>query len=97
MIQIPRKFRSSVLVALLCAGSSVSLLAQGPGGPGGGQHHGPPHNPLLDAIDTNHDGVISTEEMANAPTAIKSLLKNGATELRHEDLRPAHPPQANND
>ncbi len=49
--------------------------------------------PLFDAIDTNHDGAISVDEMNNAPTAVKTLLKNGATQLTREDLRSPRPPQ----
>ena len=86
-------FRSSLLAALCCGLSAASLLAQSPGGPppGGGQRHGPPPNALFDALDTNHDGVISADELANASTSLKTLLKNGATELKREDLRPARP------
>lgn len=104
MIQKNRSFRSTLLAALLCGTATVSLLAQGPGGPppGGGpgeHHHGPPPNPLFDALDTNHDGVISADEMANATASLKSLLKDGATQLTREDLRPAHAPrpEANGD
>ncbi len=99
MIQKNRPFRSTLLAALLCGTATVSLLAQGPGGPppggggpgGPGGHHGPPPSPLFDALDTNHDGVISADEITNASTSLKSLLKNGATQLRQEDLRPTRP------
>ncbi len=98
MIPTKRLFRSTLLATLLCGSATVSLLAQGPGGPPpggpGGRHHGPPAGgPLFDALDTNHDGVLSADEMANATASLKSLLKNGATQLTHEDLRPMHPPQ----
>ncbi len=36
-------------------------------------HHGPPPSPLFDALDTNHDGVISADEIANAPASLKAL------------------------
>ena len=91
-----RSFRTTLLTALLCGASTVSLLAQGPGGsPSGGDrhpHHGPPPSPLFDALDTNHDGIISAEEMANATAALKSLLRPGSNELRREDLHPFPPP-----
>lgn len=91
-----QKYRSSLLVTLLCGLSAVSLHAQGPGGGpprdgGRGEHHGPPPNLLFEALDTNHDGVISAKEMTNASTSLKALLKNGATELKREDLRPPRP------
>ena len=92
MIQKIRPFRSSLLAALWCGASTVSLLAQGPGGPpygGPGRHHGPPPNALFDALDTNHDGVISADEINNAAASLKSLLKNGSAEIKREDLRPA--------
>ncbi len=52
-------------------------------------HHGPPPMPLFDALDTNHDGTISAEEIANASVALKGLLKNGSDHLTRDDLRPA--------
>ena len=55
-------------------------------------HHGPPPMPLFDALDTNHDGVISAEEIANASASLKALLKNGSDHLTREDLRPAGAP-----
>ena len=99
MILKTRSFRSSLLAALLCGVSATSLLAQGPDGPppgGGGHHHGPPPNVLFDALDTNHDGVLSSDEIANAAASIKALLKNGATELKREDLRPPRPASTQN-
>ncbi len=67
---------------------------QAVGSPGpGGPHHGPPHaGPLFDALDANHDGVISADEIANAPAALKTLDKNGDGQLTREELRPAGPP-----
>ena len=72
--------------------ASPKARADRPPGGGRGGHHGPlPPNALFDALDTNHDGILSADEMANASTALKALLKNGSTELRREDLRPAPP------
>jgi hypothetical protein len=61
---------------------------QGPGGPGGpgGRGGRRPMPPIFRALDANHDGVIDATEMANAPAALKSLLKDGATTLTVEDL-----------
>ncbi len=59
----------------------------------GGRPHGPPHGgPLFDALDTNHDGVISADEIANAATALKTLDKNGDGQITREELRPPPPP-----
>ena len=96
MLKTTRSFRSSLLAALLCGASAASLLAQSSPDlpPAGGQRHGPHANALFDALDTNHDGVISAEEMANAPAALKALLKEGETQLTRADLRPSPPPLA---
>lgn len=93
MIQKTRWFRSSVFAALFGVVSTAALLARGSGGPspgggGHGPHHAPPPDVLFAALDTNHDGVISASEMDNAAASLKSLLKNGATQLKREDLRP---------
>lgn len=53
-----------------------------PGGPGG--HHRPP--PVIQALDTNHDGIIEADEIANAAQSLKTLLKNGSTQLTIPDL-----------
>ena len=55
-------------------------------------HHGLPRSPLFDALDANHDGTISAEEIANASASLKALLKNGSDHLTREDLRPAGGP-----
>ena len=58
----------------------------------GGPHHHPPPPPLLVALDSDHDGVISAEEIANAPQALKSLDKNGDGQLSEAEVRPPRPP-----
>ena len=59
------------------------------------QHRqGRPPMPLFDALDTNHDGIISAEEIANASASLKTLLKNGSDHLTRDDLRPAGAPSA---
>ena len=98
MIKKTHPFRTVLFATLMCGVSTTALFAQGPGGgppPGGGpgQHHGPPPSPLFDALDTNHDGVISADEMTSAPASLKAMLKTGETALTREDVRPAHPPQ----
>jgi Ca2+-binding EF-hand superfamily protein len=59
----------------------------GPGAPGGRQFM--PPNPLFDALDTNHDGVISEEEMKNAYESLKKLDKNGDGKLTRDEVQPA--------
>jgi len=65
----------------------------GPGGPGGMMGRRPPPSPLMEALDVNHDGVIDADEIANAPTELKTLDKNGDGKLTQDELRPARPPQ----
>ncbi|MFA6288545.1 MAG: EF-hand domain-containing protein [Opitutaceae bacterium] len=80
--------------ALLLAASSLSFAEDAPGGPPpgqpGGNQDGPrrPPNPLLHIFDTNHDGVISADEIAAAPAALKALDKNSDGQLTAEELRP---------
>ena len=45
-------------------------------------------DPVLSAIDTNHDGVLSAAEIAAAPTTLKALDKDGDGELSAAELRP---------
>ena len=52
----------------------------------------PPSPPLVTAMDTDHDGTISAEELANAPESLKKLDKNGDGQLSPEELRPIGPP-----
>lgn len=90
-------FYSTLLAVLLGGACCVALHAQDPGADHPRPPHGPPPSPLFDALDTNHDGVISADEIANAPAALKTLLKNGATQITRDDVRPPHPAQARDD
>jgi hypothetical protein len=47
--------------------------------------------PLIAALDANHDGTISADELANASAAVKSLDKNGDGAVQMEELRPKPP------
>jgi Ca2+-binding EF-hand superfamily protein len=60
-------------------------------GPPRGGRYGRPPNPLMDALDTNHDGQLSAEEIANAPASLKKLDKNGDGKLTADELRPRRP------
>ncbi len=62
----------------------------GPHGPGG--RHGPP--PVIAALDTNRDGVISADEIANASASLLTLDKNGDGTLTIAELRPPRPADA---
>lgn len=45
-------------------------------------------SPLLSALDTNHDGIISGKEMDNAPAALRTLDKNNDGQLTPDEYRP---------
>jgi len=69
-----------------------------PNGPGPRSHH-PPPLPLVLALDANHDGVIDSNEIANASAALKTLDKNGDGQLTRDEYlgkRPGPPPQKSN-
>src|SRR6201996_4476368 len=70
----------------------------GPGGPGGGRHH-PPIPALVRALDANHDGIIDSNEIANASAALKTLDKNGDGKLTRDEYMGARPqrPQGDGD
>ena len=57
-------------------------------GPGRGPGFGPPPNPLVTALDTDEDGVISAKEIENAAASLKKLDKNGDGKLTADEMRP---------
>ena len=62
----------------------------GRGGPGGGG--GRRVDPIFAALDLNHDGVLSKEEIDAAPESLKALDKNGDGKITMDELRPAGGP-----
>lgn len=50
-----------------------------------------PPSRLMEALDTNHDGELSAEEIANATQALRKLDKSGDGKLDREELRPRGP------
>ena len=57
----------------------------GRGGPQGGMMR---QDPILNALDQNHDGVISAEEIAGAAAALKTLDKNQDGQITQDEVRP---------
>lgn len=51
-----------------------------------------PISPIMRALDTNGDGVLSAEEIANAPTTLKTLDENKDGKLDQAELRPEFGP-----
>jgi Ca2+-binding EF-hand superfamily protein len=64
---------------------------QGRDGGGRGPGRGGFPNPLVTALDTDHDGIISASEIHNAPAALRTLDKNGDGQLTEDELRPQRP------
>ncbi len=113
-----KKLGSSILTAAL-AFSTLSALAQGPGGPpprdtssgpqpprdGPGREFAPPpppaprawtpprrEPPLFAILDTNHDGVIDTEEIVNASLVLARVAKEHGGQLTLGDFAPRRRP-----
>ena len=62
-----------------------------PGGGFGGGTNSPPVPPIFAALDANSDGVIDTDELANAPAALVKLDKNGDGNLTIDEMLPPRP------
>lgn len=86
---------------LLCALplTAATLIAQPddrngppPGGKHGDRGHRPPPSPVMLALDANHDGILSAEEIARASQVLLTLDKNHDGQLTQDELRPARPP-----
>ena len=85
----------SIIIAVLALGLlALGATAQDDGGPpsGGpplgdpnGTHQPPPLPLLVTALDTNHDGIIDSNEIANASAALKTLDKRGDGKLTPDE------------
>ena len=93
---------TKITLAGFLAGAAALTFGQGenhggePGGPpprGPGGHRPAPPCPLFEALDLNHDGVISADEIAQAAQSLKKLDRNGDGQLTRDELRPPRPPQ----
>ena len=49
-------------------------------------------DPVLAAIDTDGDGIISADEIRNSPKALRTLDKDGDGKLTREEVIPAAGP-----
>ena len=91
------KTKMTVTLALLALGASALVAgAQDPGRPPM-KGHRPPPLPLVTALDANHDGVIDSDEIANAGAALLALDKNGDGQLSTDEYLPALPANAPKD
>jgi hypothetical protein len=66
---------------------------QSSGKDSGQSGHKGPKFPLMEALDVNHDGILSADEIKNAPQTLKSLDNNGDGELTPDEFAPPRPPQ----
>jgi hypothetical protein len=88
--------KMSWALGLLLTTIGSSVLSQPPGGrgpEGPGRPMGGPGNPIVEALDANHDGEISGEEIKNAAVALAALDKDGNGTLTQEEFRPARGPE----
>jgi len=68
----------------------TSAAAQPQGPPEGGRGRGGPGmDPVVAALDVNHDGTIAADEIAAAAQSLKALDRNGDGQLSAEETRPA--------
>lgn len=81
----------------LCHAEEARPSAPPAGAPPGVRRAGGEHeregasrlSPLLTALDTNGDGALDEQEIANAAAALKKLDKNGDGKITTDELRPA--------
>jgi hypothetical protein len=89
------KTLNRTLLALVLTGATLTAIAQNeerpqpPGGPGGRPRMA---SPLMEALDTNRDGILDADEIKNATKALLKLDKNTDGQLTQDELRPARPP-----
>src|SRR5580693_2662625 len=101
--------KTNIMLTMLALGTSAFIAGaqdnnDGPpagGGPGGqagpsgpGRHHRPPPLPIVMALDTNHDGIIDSNEIANASAELLTLDKNGDGILTTNEYLPPRPKDA---
>jgi hypothetical protein len=93
----------AVLALSVCATLAFAQEEGGPppqgGGPGqqeegpgpGHRHHRPPPLPIVEVLDANHDGVIDSNEIANASAALLTLDRNHDGKLTTDEYLPPRP------
>ena len=83
---------TALMTALALGASAWMANAQGTNSsPPQGERPPLPPSPLFAALDVNHDGVIDSNEIANAPAALKTLDKNGDGQLTLDEIYPQLP------
>ncbi len=87
--------------AILFVGGAIAVGQPPEGGRGRGEREGagparggdfrPPPSPVVEALDTDGDQVISAEELKNASASLAKLDMNKDGKLTDEELRPRPP------
>lgn len=85
------KTTSIQLLALLA--TALTASAKEPRPPKGHRPPPPPPSALFEAIDTDHDGTLSAEEIKNSAASIAKLDKDGDGEVTREELHIPPPPK----
>lgn len=96
------KILSRLLVLGVMIGLAATLAAQsasdGPRGPRAGRGEGGPGgrggHPVIRTLDADRDHMISAQEIANAPAALRALDTNHDGTVAADELRPARPANA---
>lgn len=73
-------------LALAVVATALAQPPEGPGGPEG--RSGPPPNPVIDVLDSDHDHVISADELKKASETLAKLDKNKDGKLTEDEFRP---------
>ncbi|MCU0981467.1 MAG: hypothetical protein MUF25_20140, partial [Pirellulaceae bacterium] len=84
-------FTLSLMVVALMAQPSDAPPGKGDDPRTGRKVPPPPPSRQVEAVDANHDGELSAEEIAGASQAFLKLDKNGDGKLDREELRPRGP------
>jgi hypothetical protein len=82
--------KTQAITCLLTLAAALSAAAQKPDGRG--ERRPPPALPLVAVIDTDHDGVLSADEIKTAGEALATLDKNNDGEITPDELRLPPPP-----
>jgi hypothetical protein len=93
------KTKMKTMLALLALGTSAFVAsAQNTSGQNGDDSNGPPMHrhrpppsPVIMALDVNHDGVIDSNEIANASAELLTLDKSGDGKLTRDEFAPPPP------